>query len=1058
MAGAKGHHRLQAATLAFLLLGRADPGRAQSPTGAITGIVTDAAGAALAGAQVSVTHRDTRYVRTVATSNAGTYNASALSPAEYTVSAEVKGFKRVIRSARVEAGTTTTVDLTLEIGEILDTVTVRGAVPLIRQDHHVVSGVVTREQIENLPLNGRNFLELAKLEPGVTSPVRGAFNRTFVPSLGSGLQTIPRVGFTRTTVDGASIHPLGTIGTSFQVSQEVVQEFQMSTVNFDQGTSPTAIAAVNIVTRSGGNQPHGSGFTFYRDHNLAAYPGLGRDAFNPDPFFRRLQVGAGLGGPIRHDRAFFFVSYERNDQRGIISVLPSDPEFASLAGLFPSPSLGHLFSVRVDGRLGPNHHAFARYTLDRSYAFFSGVGVPFLPSAWSRFTGRLNQGLAGVTSVLSSNVVNELRLSRFRQDGVQDPVDTDDCPIPCFGLGAPRIAVSDAGVTFGGASSASSDVGHRYQVSDSLVWQRGRHTLRVGFEWEHTKVTTITVDAGQVTLWSPAAVRQRDPTIPLPASFDSVDDVLALPLRSFQTVVGPAWVPQRGFRPDRVLDLYRVHVGDAWRAGSRLTVNAGVAWSYEPNALNHDLTKPALLTPILGADGLTGPRVRRTNFSPLLGFAWTASGDGKTVLRGGAGRYFDPVGSTNSVNLANERSFLSPLGAARMTISGGSIVHEGRPLDFPQRPTPFTGAQLIAILPGKLAEFLPSFSPDNRDLSIRTIDFTKEGRNLYDQSYETPSAVHVSLGMQRELAHGFVASADAVWRRFEHTFISGIDYNRWNSAGGSVIPPCVGPQRNDVTALCSNRNIFFDTTIGQARYQGLLVRIEKRFGGRAQFLGSYALGSYRGTNGTGTGTAENTGGRVFGFNNDNWFENYGPLPTDQRHVLNLSGFVELPWRLQMAFSVSAYSRPPFSAYVAGMDFNGDGTQNDLLPGTRVNQFGHGLDKHDLERLLDLYNAQYAGRRTPTGPIAPPLTLPDDYAFDDKFFTQDLRVTRVFPLARGTVRLSLFGEVFNLLNTANLVGYNGNLTSEGFGQPTGRFTQVFGSGGPRAFQLGARVSF
>ena len=412
-----------------------------------------------------------------------------------------------------------------------------------------------------------------------------------------------------------------------------------------------------------------------------------------------------------------------------------------------------------------------------------------------------------------------------------------------------------------------------------------------------------------------------------------MDELLALPLRSFETVVGPAWIPQRGFRPDRVLDLYRLYAGDVWRVGSRLTVNAGLAWSYEPNALNHDLTKPALLTPILGADGLTAPRVRRANFSPTLGFAWTATRDGKTVMRGGAGRYFDPVASTNSGNLANERLFLSPLGAGRITISGASIVHEGRPLDFPQRPTSFTGAQLLAILPAKLAELLPSFNPGNRDFSVRTIDFTKEGRNLYDPSFKTPYAIHLNLGVQRELAHGFVVSADVVWKRFIHTFINGIDYNRWNSAGGPVIPACLGPQRNDVTAVCSNRNIYFDTTIGRARYEGLLVRVEKRFAGRAQFLGSYALGSYVGTNGTGTGTAEATGGRVFGFNNDNWFENYGPLPTDQRHVLNLSGFVDLPWRFQVAFSVSAYSRPPFSAYVAGMDFNGDGTRNDLLPGT-----------------------------------------------------------------------------------------------------------------------------
>jgi hypothetical protein len=252
--------------------------------------------------------------------------------------------------------------------------------------------------------------------------------------------------------------------------------------------------------------------------------------------------------------------------------------------------------------------------------------------------------------------------------------------------------------------------------------------------------------------------------------------------------------------------------------------------------------------------------------------------------------------------------------------------------------------------------------------------------------------------------------------------------------------------------------MFFDTTIGRARYRGLLVRVEKRLARRFQFLGSYALGSYVGTNGTGTGTVEPAGGRVFGFNNDDWFENYGPLPTDQRHVLNVSGLLELPWLFQLAFGVSAYSRPPFSAYVAGMDFNGDGTQNDLLPGTTVNQFGRGLDNEDLQRLVERYNAQNAGSRTPAGVLAPRVTLPDDYGFDDNFFTQDLRLTRRIRLGRNATGISISAEVFNALNTPNLVGYSGNLSSRSFGQPTARFTQVFGSGGPRAFQVGVRVSF
>jgi hypothetical protein len=427
---------------------------------------------------------------------------------------------------------------------------------------------------------------------------------------------------------------------------------------------------------------------------------------------------------------------------------------------------------------------------------------------------------------------------------------------------------------------------------------------------------------------------------------------------------------------------------------------------------------------------------------------WVARDDARTVVRGGAGRYFDPLGSTNLLNLENERGMLSPLGTGRFIVSGRNIFHDGARLDFPQ-PTPFTAANLLPLLPGIRADLLQSLNPDNRDFSVRNIDRTKEGANLYDPDYDTPYAIHASVGVQHEFVPGLVISADLVWKRFVHTFINGIDYNRWNSAGGPVIPACSPAQRTDVHAACSNGSMFFDTTIGRARYQGLLLRVERRFSGRAQFLASYAVASFVGTNGTGTGTTEASGGRVFGFNNDNWFENDGPLPTDRRHVLNLSGFVELPWRLQIAGTVSAASRPPFAAYVGGADFNGDGTQDDLLPGTRVNQFGRGLDRNDLERLVDSYNQQSPVR----------LTLPTNYSFDDNFFTHDVRVSRTFVLGRGSARLLLFAEVFNLLNIANLVGYSGNLANPStFGQPNARVVQVFGSGGPRTFQLGARVTF
>src|SRR6266568_734525 len=1033
---------------------------AQSPTGTIAGVVTDRNGARVAGARVTINNRDTGLVRKVTTSAEGDFGAAALPSGVYTVAAEANGFRRLERIATVEAGTTTTVNLSLQIGDVSEQVTVDDVAPLINYESHQVGGIISRKQIENLPLNGRNFLDLAKLEPGVTNPIRGTNNRIFVPLLGAGVQTTPRIGFTRVTVDGGSINLGGTIGAALQVSQEAVQEFQLSTVNFDLATSVTSDGAINIVTRSGGKDFHGSGFFFYRDHNLSAYPGLSRDASNPDPFFQRQQYGFHLGGPIRKRRAFFFTSYERNNQRGVLSVQPSTPDFAPLGEIFPSPYLGNQFNLRFDARLNANNTAFVRYTHDDNSLFgpFDGRNNS-LPSGWSRINNWVDQSLFALTSVLTANVVNDLRWSYFFLSSPEIPATSENC-LGCLGAGAPRINMPDAGLVFGTARRLSV-IGRRYQLTESLVWQRSNHRPRFGFDWEHAMNSSSNVnqEPAALNLWSPSQVRDFNATappaarIPLPSSFLILNDILQLPLRSFQTGVGSGETLQRDFRKNRIIDLYRLYAADTWRISPRLTVNYGLAWSYEPNSLNTDLTKPKLLTAILGPNGLNPPATQTTNFSPTFGFAWTVTRDGKTVIRGGAGRYYDPI-SFNSLDLANERQALFPVGMGRRTVTGSAISFQGRALQFTQKPTTFTAADLLTILPGIRADLLRQLNPDNRDFTFRNINLDKIGQNLSDRFYETPYALHFNMGMQRELARDLVLTTDFVWRRFVHTLISDIDYNRFNSAQGPVIPACTQTQKNDLTAVCSLGPITFDNTNGIDEYKGVLVRLEKRFSRRTQFLASYALGSYKGTNG-----AAGPGVVATGFNNNNWFDNYGPLPTDLRHILNLSGIVDLPRRFQLSFSVSAYSRPPFSAYVSNVDFNGDGTSNDLLPGTKVNQFNRGLGKDDLARLVALYNQQFAGKPTIGGQIAPTLMLPANYSFNDNFFTQDLRLSRTFSLGSERVRLVLLGEVFNLFNAANLVQYSGNLNDpSSFGQPSARSNQVFGSGGPRAFQFGVRLSF
>ena len=268
--------------------------RAQAPTGTIGGVATDSTGAAVAGARVIITNRASGLYRNLTTSAEGDYSAPTLPSGVYQVKAEATGFTLLELSATVEAGTTTTVNLVLQAVGINEKIVVSDVAPLIHYEQHQVGGVVSRMQIENLPLNGRSFLELAKLEPGVTAPTRGSDNRTFVPVLGSpGGQNGTR---TRVTVDGGSVMQVFNGASAMSFSQELVQEFQLTSMNFDLATGETASGAINIVTRSGGNDLHGGAFYFFRDHNLAAYPALQRDLTNLDPFFQRRQFGLYLGG------------------------------------------------------------------------------------------------------------------------------------------------------------------------------------------------------------------------------------------------------------------------------------------------------------------------------------------------------------------------------------------------------------------------------------------------------------------------------------------------------------------------------------------------------------------------------------------------------------------------------------------------------------------------------------------------------------------------------------------------------------------------------------------
>jgi hypothetical protein len=442
---------------------------AQSANGIIEGTVTDSSGAVIPNATVTITNKADNGLRTAITNATGTYSAPALLAGEYAVKAQVSGFKTVVRDATVNAGGDITVNLALSVGEANEVVNVEAASAQINYESNTVQGVIDRAAVADLPLNGRSFMQLAVLEPGVTiaSGSTAQFNALFTVSvLGAGNRTL-------FTADGGNISDNidtggGSVG--MNLSQDVVQEFQLSSVNFDLSTGISSGGAINIVTRSGGNQFHGDAYFYFRDHNLAAYPGLQRQTLDPSPFFARRNPGATLGGPVLKDKLFFFFNIEHTNQVQAEIAQPNTLGTAPLAGVFNSPYVGTQITTRFDYHLSPKHTLFLRYSHDGNNGFGQVFSPEANPSNWVRNTNWADQTILGFTSTLSPTIVNDARFQYQYWSNHNIQSLPSDCVEPaCIGGGLPGIlAVLGTNVGFGAlavraialAVSANGDSAH----------------------------------------------------------------------------------------------------------------------------------------------------------------------------------------------------------------------------------------------------------------------------------------------------------------------------------------------------------------------------------------------------------------------------------------------------------------------------------------------------------------------------------------------------------------------------------------------------------------------
>ena len=1072
------------------------PVHAQTPTGTITGSIKDESGAVIPNATVTVTNKATGAARTATANQDGLYSAPALNAGDYEVRVEMQGFKTLVRDALVTAGTTTTVDMALTLGEAKEVVNVEAATAQINYESNAIAGVVARNTIQDLPLNGRNFLQLASLEPGVTigAGSQAQFNSLLtVTTLGMG-------GRTLFTIDGGNVNDEmepGAGAVSINFSQEVVQEFQMSTVNFDNATGITSVGSINIVTRSGSNDFHGSAYFFYRDHNMAAYPGLSRSAINLHPFFARKDPGFWLGGPIKKDKAFFYFNYEHLAQTQVYAEQQDLPSLQALNGNFPSPYTQNLITGRVDYQLNAKNSLFARFSHDGNYAVGPYGGVQPIPSSWSTNKNWADQGVVGVTTTLSPTIVNDARgFWHFWQnnDGLTGAA---NCQPPCIGVGLPSIVSMVGSATFYGGSNDNGPQNRQeraIQLNDTLSWQKGSHRLRFGIEeevmdtinkgWDACTLGCTYVYSVESTEAAVSAANLATYFPNLPGKVVTQQDLLNLPVYN-PTASIYAGVPVGNptfpgyYQQGQSRNNWRSHpwVADTWKIRPNLTLNVGLGYDRESGLWYTDLPYPQFLAPIIG-QGAVGKdtAVNNLDFSPVVGFAWSPFKDNKTVIRGGAGIYWD----TQSIYQQFKEGFaLGPPGDGRTNLSASIFTNTlpnlfdfttnqaipvGAPLPL-QQLTNMTLGQYIQIynaqLPNILAEFPSKPAITSGPFTVDGIDLSKSAIEMYMPHSPLTRSYQTSIGVQRDLGHDMVVTADWARRQFENVLLGEEDFNRtarYTSVNGKptatpVIPSC--PTSPDFTlgVECSTGSITFWDVQGRTVYDGLLVKLQKRLSHHYQFTASYALQKEL---------------NIAAIDLDDLRNGYGPNLAKQN--FNLAAIGQLPWGFQLSLNNSLISRTPVSPTISGYDLNGSGNTSypltEAVPNLQYACFAYSCGKSQLTAAIAYWNANIAGTKDARGSTLPQLYTPTNFQFGSPIFDQDIRITKEFSY-KERYKLAIFGEAFNVLNIANLSGYSfvlnplaaaGKAQANTFGQPTSRALQTFGSGGPRALQVGARITF
>jgi hypothetical protein len=785
---------LFAVLLAFILSSvKPLAGQSTIATGSIQGTVTDSSGGVLTGVKITITNKDTGEKLTVTTTSSGTYNSGSLVPGNYIVRAEIQGFNIAEENVVVRVGQISGVNLALSVGTTNTVVEVQSSGVTVNTEQASVQGVLNQDQIENLPINGRNFLDLAQLEPGVQIQDGADFDPTKVGF--SSISFGGRFGRTaRIEVDGVDVSD-ETVGTTTEnIPSSAIAEFQLSQSTLDLSNELTSSGAVNVITRAGTNAFHGEGFGLYRNSSFSApLPGP------PSPYERN-QDGGNFGGPILKDKLFFFLDAEHTNQNLSAPVVTSGP-FVPFTGSSSSPFRETDYDARLDYQLKNGMRLFYRFSYFDSLAVASGGTIGYQPYEDKNYTRTHVVG----ADFTSGSFTHSFRFEYLKFiNNLGDIVQGSSLPFADYPVSINIAAFSFfSGPNFlAPQQTFQTDRQIKYDGSKTF----GAHILRYGVAFNRlrggglfsfSEITPNVTPIGSSAEVAAAAALPGGAGNPLNYPLDTVTLGNG---EACDTEIPAFNEPCSGTPPDNRLGAY---VGDSWKLKPNLTITYGVRYVRDTGRSDSDLPAIPAVNALL--PGL-GNRVNQPNlnFGPQLGIAWDPHKDGKMVVRTGIGVYYENAIWNNAEFDRPERLATGAFLNNPLACSSGVAAA----VPFPGGAQYLGGSQPAAsVICGSLigetlgssagdcagmtsAQCVASFQTAYQAAS-RAVGASAPNPaylpNLISNAlpiplgalapdYRTPYSVQMNAGIQKELRPGMVLSVDYL-RNVNLHYLIGVDAN-----------------------------------------------------------------------------------------------------------------------------------------------------------------------------------------------------------------------------------------------------------------------------------------